>query len=389
LCKDKKSHSNLHFFVFLIFIYTMTKIYSFIILFLLLTVANSQELPKDTLSLIFAGDIMSHGPQIKSAYRLDTQTYDYSENFRYVKPFFNQADFVIANLETTLGIKPYSGYPKFSAPPALAQACKNAGINVLATANNHSCDKSKKGIISTINILDTLNILHFGTYKSTSHKTQNNPLIINKNNIKIALLNYTYGTNGLPIPYPVKVNLINKKLIKKDIETAKKEQPDMIIVFLHWGLQYKNHPDQKQKDLVDFLNRQGVHFVIGSHPHVIQDIDYQRDYISNNDFLSVYSLGNFISNQRTYPRDGSMIIRLKFTKNQTGQIRLSHFEAIPVWVYKYKKDNKKHYEILPVESFKLKPDYFQSNNDYQKMMHYYKHFLSYHFDEISKVVNNQ
>jgi len=366
----------------------MPKIYSFIFLFFQLINVNSQKLPKDTLSLIFAGDIMSHDPQIRSAYRSDTQTYDYSENFQYIKPLFNQADFVIANLETTLGIKPYSGYPQFSAPPAIAKACKNAGINILATANNHSCDKSRKGIIATINTLDSLNILHFGTYKSAEDKTQNNPLILNKNNIKIALLNYTYGTNGLPIPSPVKVNLINKKEIKKDIEKAKKEQPDLIIVFLHWGSQYKNHPNQKQKDLVDFLNKQGVYIVIGSHPHVIQDIDYQRDYLPKNDLLSVYSLGNFISNQRTYPRDGSMIVRLNFTKNQTGKIRLNHFETIPVWVYKYKKDNKNHYEILPIEDFKLHPDYFQSNKDYQKMMQYYKHFLSYHFDEVSKTVNS-
>jgi poly-gamma-glutamate synthesis protein (capsule biosynthesis protein) len=346
----------------------------------------SQELPKDTLSLIFTGDIMSHGPQIKSAYRSDIKTYDYSENFRYVKPVFAQADFVIANLETTLGIKPYSGYPQFSAPPALAQACKDAGINVLATANNHSCDKSKRGILSTINILDTLNILHFGTYKNVPDKTKYHPLIIDKNNIKIALLNYTYGTNGLPVLPPVKVNLINKKEIKKDIESAKKAQPDLIIVFLHWGSQYQNHPNQQQKKLVDFLNKEGVDLVIGSHPHVIQDIDYQQDYILKKDLLTVYSLGNFISNQRTYPRDGSMIVRLKFTKNQAGKIRLSGFEAIPVWVYKFKKDNKNHYEILPIEDFKLRPGYFQSNKDYQKMMQYYKHFLSYHFDEISKIV---
>jgi len=364
----------------------MPKIYNFIFLFFWLTSVNSQELPKDTLSLIFAGDIMCHGPQLKSAYRSDTQTYDYTENFRYVKPLFNKADFVIANLETTLGVKPYSGYPQFSAPPALAQACKDAGINILATANNHSCDKSKRGILSTINILDTLNIMHFGTYKSASDKTHNNPLIIYKNNIKIALLNYTYDTNGLLIPSPVKVNLINKKGIKKDIEKAKKEQPDLIIAFLHWGTQYKNHPNQKQKDLVEFLNKQGVHIIIGSHPHVIQDIDFQLDYVSKNNFLTVYSLGNFISNQRTYPRDGSMIVRLNFTKNQTGKTRLSRFEAIPIWVYKYNENNKNHYEILPVNNFKFKPGYFQSNNHYQKMMQYYKYFLSYHFDRIGKVL---
>ncbi len=328
----------------------------------------------DSLRLMFVGDIMNHGPQIKAAYNRLTGLYDYTENFKYVKNIFQQADIVIANLETTLGVKPYSGYPQFSAPVQLAVACKQAGITLLATANNHSCDKHKKGIINTLNVLDTLDIKHMGTYRNPNEKDSLVPLLIEKKGFKIALLNYTYGTNGLPVPAPAVVNLIDKNQIKRDIERTKKFFPDAIIVFLHWGNQYQNKPDKTQKELVKFLYLQGVNFVIGSHPHVVQPIDYEYDALNKIDYLTVYSLGNFISNQRKFPRDGGLIVSLQLYKDNNGKVRLESYQAIPVWVYKYAKENKNHYEILPVEDFKLYPEYFEKNTDYQKMMRYYRHF---------------
>ncbi len=117
----------------------------------------------------------------------------------------------------------------------------------MATANNHSCDKGLKGTINTLDVLDTLNIKHFGTYRNTKERDSLTPLIIQKNNIRIALLNYSYGTNGIPVPYPAKVNLIDKKQIKADIDKARNLLPDAIIVFLHWGTQYKFKPNQAQK----------------------------------------------------------------------------------------------------------------------------------------------
>ncbi len=328
----------------------------------------------DTIRLMFAGDIMNHGPQIKAAYRPESRTYDYTENFKYVKNIFNKADFVIANLETTIGVKPYSGYPQFSAPAQLPEACQNAGINVLATANNHACDRRKKGIINTLDVLDSLAVLHFGTYRNTMEKDSLSPLIIEKNNIKIALLNYTYDTNGLPVPRPAVVNLIDKKQIKSDIEKARKQLPDVIIVFLHWGTQYKTKPDWQQKNLVDFLHKNGVNIIIGSHPHVIQPVEYEYDALNGIDYLTVYSLGNFISNQRKFPRDGAMIFSLDLLKDDQGRIRLAGYESIPVWVYKYQKQKKNHYEILPVNDFLLRPAYFQTNAHYQQMMRYKRYF---------------
>jgi len=328
----------------------------------------------DSLRLMFAGDMMNHGPQIKSAYQVQSNSYDYTENFQYVDSIFRQADFVIANLETTLGVKPYSGYPQFSAPVEFPLYAKKAGINIMATANNHSCDKGLKGIVNTLDVLDTLNIIHFGTYRNVVERDSLTPLIIEKNNIKIVLLNYSYGTNGIAVPRPAVVNLIDKEQIKTDIEKAKKHLPDAIIVFLHWGTQYKYKPNQSQKDLVKFLHEQGVNIIIGSHPHVLQPVEYEYDVLNDIDYLTVYSLGNFISNQRKYPRDGAMIFSMNLTKDEQGKIRIKKYESIPVWVYKYQKDKKNHYEILPVEDFKLRPDYFQKNSDYQKMMRYYKFF---------------
>jgi len=351
----------------------MNKIYSFFLFFFLVGIVSGQH-PSDTLQIMFVGDIMNHGSQIKAAYNPELKTYDYSENFKYVKAIFKKVDFVVGNLETTIGVKPYSGYPQFSAPLALAVACADAGINILATANNHSCDKAKRGIIRTLDILDSLQLFHLGTYRHQVEKDSLTPLIIEKKGFKLALLNYTYGTNGFPIPKPTKVNLIDTIAIKKDIIKSKSLQPDAIIVFLHWGEQYKNKPNQRQKNLVDFFYRQGVNIVIGSHPHVIQPILYERDYINFEDYFTVYSLGNFISNQRRYPRDGSMIVNVKLIKDKNGNLRIAGYQSLPIWVYKYQKDKRLHYEILPVEQFKFNPAYFKQNKDYQKMMHSYRHF---------------
>ena len=354
----------------------MLKIYSILFfLFGCYHLSTAQQIPGDSLQIMFIGDIMSHGPQLQAAYQATDQSYDYTENFKYVKTIFQQADFVVGNLETTLGVKPYSGYPQFSAPPALAEACRDAGINVLVTANNHSCDKKRQGIVKTLDILDSLQILHTGTFRNLKEKKQKNALIIEKNGIKLVLLNYTYGTNGISVPAPTQVNLIDTTAIKQDIQNARFQNSDGIIVFLHWGKQYQNHPSKSQKKLVDFLHRQGIYWIIGSHPHVIQDVDFEQDYLNHQTYFTVYSLGNFISNQRKFPRDGSIIVSLKFIKDvKSGRLQLSGYQTLPIWVYKYTQKNKRHYEILPVEDFKLRPDYLKKNTDYQKMMQYFKHY---------------
>jgi poly-gamma-glutamate synthesis protein (capsule biosynthesis protein) len=332
--------------------------------------------------IIFGGDLMSHGPQLRAAYNDSTRTYDYKENFTYLSSLFHKHDMVVINLETVLGVKPYSGYPAFSAPPALAVAAKKAGINMFVTANNHSCDKGKKGIIKTLDILDRLQLMHTGTFRNKKEKDSLYPYITEVNGIKIAWLNYTYGTNGISTPFPTKVNRIDKKQIAVDVAKAKSLNPDVIIAFMHWGEQYQNKSNKVQQSLINYFHSLGVRYIIGSHPHVIQEIDRPVEEKAE-DFLSVYSLGNFLSNQRRFPRDGSVLVSVEFIKNQEG-VSIKNMKVIPIWVYKYVEDGKRHYEILPVEDFMYNPDYFIQNEDYQKMMKYYKHFLSYEFDKLSK-----
>ena len=142
------------------------------------------------------GDVMGHDTQIRSAYRSATNTFDYTPVFKYLQPSLGASDFTIANLEVTLGVKPYKGYPQFSSPAALAAGLKNAGVDILVTANNHSCDRRKTGIIRTLDILDSLEIPHTGTFRTEEEKAKQQPLILEQNNMRLALLNYTYGTNG-------------------------------------------------------------------------------------------------------------------------------------------------------------------------------------------------
>jgi len=371
------------FYVIYIYIYPVKKIFLlWIFPFFIWAQSPVDTLTSSKITLVFGGDIMCHGPQIRAAYNDSLNTYDFHENYVFLHNIFSHADFTILNLETTIGLKPYSGYPQFSAPPELLTAAKSAGINVLMTANNHSCDKGRKGIVSTLNFLDNLELKHTGTFRNKKEADSLVPLILEKNGIKIALVNYTYGTNGIPIPYPTRVNLIDTLKIKKDLARAKVLNPDIIIAFLHWGIQYKNYPSKKQKQLADFLHKNGVKIVIGSHPHVIQPIELQRDSLNETSKLTVFSLGNFISNQRKFPRDGSILVKFSIEKLSDRKITIDNFETIPLWVYKFFDKNKAHYLILPVKDFILQPDFFEQNTDYQKMMKFYKHYQSFKFDKL-------
>ncbi|NMB50945.1 MAG: CapA family protein, partial [Bacteroidales bacterium] len=165
------------------------------------------------ISLLFIGDIMGHDTQIWSAENRETKQYDYNDVFDHIRSEISEADLSFANLEVTLAGPPYKGYPQFSSPAALAVACKNAGIDCLVTANNHSVDRGLDGINRTIMRLDSIGISHTGTFVNRAAKDSLQPLILTRNGISVALLNYTYGTNGIRIPEPAIVNMLNKDLI--------------------------------------------------------------------------------------------------------------------------------------------------------------------------------
>jgi len=280
---------------------------------LLYWIANAQS-DTSKITLLFAGDIMGHDSQIQAAWNVKEKKYDYSSCLAHLNPIIKQADIAIGNLELTLAGPPYKGYPAFSSPDALATNLKEAGFDVLVTANNHSCDKGKKGITRTINVLDSLEMLHTGTFYNQVHRDSIYPLIIKKNNWKIGLLNYTYGTNGIAVPKPTIVNLIDTIQIAKDLQQINKDSVDVIIAFMHWGLEYQSLPDKNQIMLTNWLYNKGVQLVIGAHPHVLQPI--VRDTIKQT--LVAYSLGNFISGQRDRYKNGGMLLQIELEKIQTA-----------------------------------------------------------------------
>jgi poly-gamma-glutamate synthesis protein (capsule biosynthesis protein) len=334
------------------------RILFFTLLLILTATVKSQD---TTLSLLFTGDIMGHDSQIHSAHQPDG-TYNYSEVFKYVSKVISNVDIAVANLEVTLAGSPFKGYPQFSSPDALALAAKQAGFDILCTANNHSVDRRKHGVIRTIKVLDSLNISHTGTFVSKSEREEKYPLIINKNGLKIALLNYTYGTNGIPVPSPVIVNLIDTTAIKSDLKKAKKYNPNIVIVFIHWGSEYQHHPNIIQKNIAKFCFNNGADFIIGSHPHVIQKSEILQD---SSRFIT-YSLGNFISNQRKRYTDGGQMIKIVI-KKQNEKIVINKCGYILTWVYTPVIKGKKHFYILPASEFEMTPDFFVSQEHYNRM----------------------
>ncbi|MBN2665710.1 MAG: CapA family protein [Bacteroidales bacterium] len=318
------------------------------------------------LSLLFIGDIMGHDEQIASAWNTETGNYEYDDVFRYVRNEISEADIAVANLEVTLGGSPYKGYPAFSSPASLASACMNAGIDVLATANNHSVDRGKKGILNTIRRLDSLGIRHTGTFADSISRDTLSPMIIEKNGISVALLNYTYGTNGLKVPSPAIVNMLDTNLIASDIAKAKALNPDVIIPFVHWGIEYDTLPSAEQTRLAGFFLTRGADLVIGSHPHVLQQMEWTLTDSCRNDRIVVYSLGNFVSNQRTIRRDGGAMVRIELEKtgSLTSVARAGYYLT---WVHTPVEDGKKRFYVLPCSVFENKPEHFTRPSDYQKM----------------------
>ena len=296
-----------------------------------------------TVDLLFAGDLMQHQAQIDAA-RM-TSGYDYHACFARMKTEIGRADVAVANLEVTLAGKPYRGYPQFSAPDEYLTAIKEAGFDVLLTANNHCLDGGGKGLERTLCMLDSLHIDHLGTYRTAEERAQRHPLLVETKGMRIAFLNYTYGTNGLEVKSPQIVNYIDTALIKKDLRQARAMRPDAIIACMHWGLEYKNLPEASTRRLARWLIDQGVDHVIGSHPHVVQPMEVVTGKDGKRHLL-VYSLGNYISNMSKIGTDGGLMVRLQLTKEHDAT-RMSHCAYSLVWTSRPVLSGKKQYEIYP------------------------------------------
>lgn len=313
------------------------------ILWLSATTVLSAE--ADTLSIYFAGDLMQHSAQIQSARQKDGG-YDYSDCFAFVKKDIRSADIAVGNLEVTLGGKPYTGYPAFSAPDEFLYAIRDAGFDVLMTANNHCLDRGRKGLERTIMLLDSLKLKHAGTYKNNEERIHQYPLLVEKKGFRIVFLNATYGTNGIPVSEPNIVNLIDREQIRNDILKARLMRPDVIIAVMHWGLEYKTKPSESERKLAKWLVDMGVDHVIGSHPHVVQPVEVLGKESSPQKHFVVYSLGNYISNMSARHTDGGMTVRLRF-KKVNGITRLLDYDYSFVWTSRPSVSGRKAFVLYP------------------------------------------
>lgn len=298
-------------------------------------------------TLLFAGDIMGHDTQIESAKMMGDGTYDYSSCFTHVEPWISSADIAIGNLEVTLAGSPYKGYPAFSSPDELAVALKNCGFDILANANNHALDRRKAGLERTLSVLDSLGLIQTGVFRDGTDRARRYPLIVEKNGIRLALLNYTYGTNGISVSPPNLVNFIDTLIIKGDLAKAATAEPDFTIVLMHWGAEYERTENESQRQMAQYLFKHGADAIIGSHPHVVQPI---REY--GNGKLVVYSLGNMISNQRKRYTDGGIMVSV--TLEKTDSTRISDYSYLPIWVHKPEIKSGHAFSLVPANSDSVK-----------------------------------
>lgn len=307
--------------------------------------------PNIVSTLAVCGDAMSHMPQTRDAYDSQAGAYDYKPMIRFAKPWIEQADYAVVNLETTFAGGPdYSGFPAFNTPDALGDALKDAGFDLVSTANNHCLDRGYDGMVRTLDVLDNLGLAHVGTYRSAEERAaQNGVHVADVGGIKVAFLSYTYGTNGIPVSksHPDTVNILHTDYmsdaqvldtarIADDLAAAEAQSPDLIAVIVHWGVEYQTTQNEHQEEIADFLFDHGADVILGSHPHVLQPMETRtltdRDGTTHTGFVC-WSLGNFISSQNDEYTDTTVVLNLALTKNpNTGVTDVTKVGYVPLYM---------------------------------------------------------
>lgn len=333
---------------------------------------NTQEKTDTTFTLAAIGDIMCHNSQFKDAYNSETSTYDFSYVFDNISTYTKTADLCVGNLETTFAgeEKGYGGYPQFNTPDNLAYELKGIGLDVLTTAGNHALDTGYTGLSRTIDVLNDADISHLGTYQS--QEEQDKVLIKFVKGLKIAFVNYTYGTNGIPVPKDKTycVNLIDKELISKQLDVAKSQNPDIIIACMHWGNEYQTKQNSTQMELADFLIQNGADIILGTHPHVLQPYEKRTVTLENgstrNGFVA-YSLGNFISDQNAKYTRSSIILDLTITKHVDGTVSVDNINPIPIYMYKDNSVKSQKMKLIDVNKIIYNYENYLDNTITEKL----------------------
>ena len=311
--------------------------------------ADSEE--GSSVKLLAVGDNLIHIQVINSGKKADG-SYNYDHLYSNLKDIISAADIAVINQETILGGKafPYSGYPRFNSPHEIGTALVNAGFDVILQATNHTMDMGLEGVKSNMAFWrqNYPDIKVLGINESREEYEQ--IPIIEKNGIKLAMLNYTYSLNGqaLPKDMPYLVNMLDKKKMAEDIKKAE-ELADFTIVFPHWGVEYSYEASKSQKELTSFFYDLGVDLVIGTHPHVLQPVEWveQRD---DHKMLVYYSLGNFISYQREAPRMLGAIAEVTITKDEGGTY-ISSAGITPIITHYENRKADYNYALYKLEDY--------------------------------------
>lgn len=312
---------------------------------------------KETISLIFVGDIMGHSPQFHAAFNPTANLYNYDICFQQVKPYIEKANFAIANLEVPIAGKPYSGFPNFSSPDELLDALKKTGFNILLTANNHILDRGKNGLERTIHQIEKRKLYHLGSYINKNQRDSTYPLILETNGVKLAFLNYTYGTNNIKALKPNKINYIDTVEILTDIDKANSLGADFKIMTIHWGNENELQANKIQRNLANFFVNHGINLIIGSHPHVIQN----AEILLSKDRKQVpvfYSLGNFISNQRNSNSKGGLMVKIDIN---TILKCITNASYLPIYVHRGKLKGSFQFHLIPTTDFIKNPSNYSLN----------------------------
>lgn len=342
-----------------------------------------------TASIGATGDLLMHKPVMDAA--LSGGKYDFRENYKFIKEYYESFDLMVANLETTLGgtaAGPYIGYPNFNCPDDIVDSLLDAGIDMLLTANNHTYDTYEDGMLRTLKVLEDKGMMSLGTRKSTDI----DPYIVKElNGIKIGLICYTYNTgstsdgrvslNGNASMTKKASSLINTfnysnpeafyKELKKHMDAMKDEGAEATVLFIHWGNEYQLKPTSSQTKIAKQLCELGVDVIIGGHPHVVEPFETLTSSTGHKTHC-IYSLGNALSNQNRnslrstenaiYTEDG-MVFGVEFEKWSDGTVKISEISLLPTWVNKEWKNNKNVYNIIPLDTAVQAWDCYEVSNE--------------------------
>ena len=323
-------------------------------------------------SILCAGDVMAHVPNISSALQSDG-SYDFNDNYEYVEDYISKADLALCNMETTFKGGTPSGYPLFNAPDSLAEAVKNAGFDVAFTSNNHMMDTGYDGMQRTLKILRDEGMKTVGSRLEGEKKRY---AVVKVKGVKIGLVAYTYETtqtagdtvsiNGNNISDD-SARLINSfnyhdlesedyDRIEEDIDGCREDGADVVVCYLHWGNEYEQSPNDDQEEMAQALANMGADVIFASHPHVLQEIDVLTSEKGGQKVPVFYSLGNYISNQRTetlsnkYTENGAMAMVTLTVRTDNGKIQSETVSIQPTWVDKYTSGSGGlEYRIIPLD----------------------------------------